>query len=72
MIAVEQIARLAELFDRYNNALDPFSEDCRQAQQQFDALVDNLHTTHALETEVPGFPFRTGASVPRLFAKERP
>jgi len=47
MIPVEQIARLAALYDRYNNALDPLSADCRQAKQQFDELTDTLHATHA-------------------------
>ena len=43
MISVEQIARLADLYDRYNNALDPLSEDSRQAKRLFDELVNNLH-----------------------------
>jgi len=55
MISVEHIARLAELFDRYNNALDPFSEDCRQTKRGFDELVGNLHATHAPEVKVPEF-----------------
>jgi len=49
MIPVEQIARLAELYDRYNNALDPASEDCRQAKRELDELTGSLHTTHAPE-----------------------
>ncbi len=47
MISVEQIARLAALFDRYNNALDPLSEDCRKAKLDFERLADSLHATHA-------------------------
>ena len=47
MISVEHIARLAEFFDRYNNALDPLSEDCRQAKVQFDELAESLHAAHA-------------------------
>ena len=47
MIPVEQIARLAELFDHYNNALDPLSEDCLLAKQQFDESVSCLHSAHA-------------------------
>lgn len=57
MISVEQIARLAEFFDRYNNALDPFSEDCHQAKRGFDELVGNLHATHAPEVKFLEFRF---------------
>ena len=55
MIPVEQIARLAELFDRYNNALDPLSEDCLQARRQFDELTNNLHAARAAELKFPDF-----------------
>ena len=49
MISVEHIARLAEFFDRYNNALDPFSSDCRLAKQQFDELAGRLHAAYGPE-----------------------
>ncbi len=39
MIPGEQIARLAELYDRYNNALDPLSEDCLEARRIFAELA---------------------------------
>ncbi|MBI4327341.1 MAG: hypothetical protein HY674_19070 [Chloroflexi bacterium] len=56
MIAVEQVARLAGLYDRYNNALDPLSEDAVQARRQFDDRVSNLHSAHA--PDVNFFDFR--------------
>ena len=46
MIPVEQIARLADLYDRYNNALDPLSDDCAEAKRLFHELADGLHATH--------------------------
>ena len=49
MIPVEPIAQLAELFDRYNNALDPLSADCLRAKRQFDDLVNGFHATHGPE-----------------------
>jgi hypothetical protein len=55
MIPVEQIAQLAELYDRYNNALDPFSESCREAKRCFDELVGNLHFAHAPDANFHDF-----------------
>jgi hypothetical protein len=72
MIAVEQIARLAELFDRYNNALDPFSADCRLAQQQFDDLVESLHADHAPETKFLDFRFELVRQCRDYLRKNRP
>jgi hypothetical protein len=55
MIPVEQIARLTELYDRHNNALDPLSESCRQAKQGFDELTAALHSAHAPDVKFPDF-----------------
>ena len=55
MISVEHIARLAELYDRYNNALDPFSQDSREARRLFDELVGNLHSAHAPDLQFLDF-----------------
>ena len=55
MIPVEQIARLAELYDRYNNALDPLSVSCRAAKREFEELTVNLHTVRALDVSFPEF-----------------
>ena len=51
MIPVEQIARLAELFDRYNNSLDPFSKDCLAARVEFNDLAGALHLAHAADVD---------------------
>ena len=72
MISTEQIARLAALFDHYNNALDPFSEDCAQAQRQFDALVDSLHLTHAPETKFLDFRFELVRQCRDYLRRNRP
>lgn len=55
MIPVEQIARIAELFDDYNNALDPLSESCQAAKRQFDESCSRLHTTHAADLKFLDF-----------------
>lgn len=47
MIPVEQIARLADLYDRFNNAFDPFSDECHQAKAELEASISNLHSAHA-------------------------
>ncbi len=57
MVSVEQIARLAELYDRYNNALDPLSNDCSQAKRQFDELAASLQSTHASDVNPLNFRF---------------
>ena len=72
MIAVEQIARLAVLFDRYNNALDPFSDDCAEAKQQFDELVESLHASHAPETKVADFRYELVRQCREYLRKNRP
>ncbi|SPE50913.1 hypothetical protein SBV1_1240016 [Verrucomicrobia bacterium] len=51
MIPVELVARLAELYDRYNNALDPLSENARNAKRDFDALMNSLHSARAAEVD---------------------
>ena len=55
MIPVEQIARLAELYDRYNNALDPFSIKCEEPKRSFQELAESLHVAHASEVNFPEF-----------------
>ncbi len=55
MIPVAQIARLAELYDRYNNALDPFSIECEEARRSFQELAESLHAAHASELHFPDF-----------------
>ena len=72
MIPVEHLARLAELYDRYNNALDPFSQDCRQAKEEFDSLVPGLHATHAPEIKFPDFRYELVSRCREYLRKNRP
>jgi hypothetical protein len=58
MIPLERIAQLAELFDRYNNALDPLAETTMEAKVAFEQMVDALHTVYAADID------------PRLFRYE--
>jgi hypothetical protein len=72
MISVEHIARLAELFDRYNNALDPFSSDSRLAKQEFDDLADKLHAAHAPELNFLEFRYELVRQCREYLRKNRP
>jgi hypothetical protein len=72
MIPVEAIARLAELFDRYNNALDPFSEDCRRAKREFDEHAANLHAAHAPDLNFLDFRFELVRQCRDYLRKNRP
>lgn len=42
-ISSSEIAQLAELFDRSEFAIDPTSEECKEATVAFSKLVDTLH-----------------------------
>ena len=62
IISKEELDQLADLFARYDGALDPLADDCREAEFQFNALVQSLH----LEKVRPAHPilslsdFRSG------------
>jgi hypothetical protein len=49
-ISRDDVNRLADLFGRYDGALDPLSEDSQDAEFQFNALVENLHAEKVLPT----------------------
>jgi len=72
MIPGEQIARLAELYDRYNNALDPLSEDCLEARRIFAELATNLHTTHAADVSFLAFRYELVSRCRDYLRKNRP
>ena len=72
MISVEQVARLAVLFDRYNNALDPFSTDCEEAKGEFDELIESLHASHAPETKLFDFRYELVRQCRDYLRKNRP
>jgi hypothetical protein len=72
MIPAATIARVAELYDRYNNALDPVSADCREAKRQFDDVVEALHVTHAPELVISEFRFELVSRCREYLRKNRP
>jgi hypothetical protein len=72
MIPVEQLARLAELYDRYNNALDPLSDDCRRAKRQFDELTEALHAARAPEVNFHDFRYELLKHCREYLRKNRP
>ena len=44
IISRADLDRLADLFGQYDAAIDPLSAACKDAQYQFNALVEKLHT----------------------------
>jgi len=49
MISKEQLARLAELYNDYQNSLKPLSEERASAGRAFRELLQRLHVTHAAD-----------------------
>jgi len=47
MIPPEEVAALAELYDRFAHALDPFSAERDEAEQAFYLKLDHLHSAYA-------------------------
>ena len=72
MIPVEQIARLAELYDRYNNALDPSSEDSQAAKCTFDESVRSLHSARAAAVNFLDFRYELVRHCREYLRKNRP
>jgi len=56
MIAREQLAQLAELYDQYQNSLHPLSPERAEAARLFKDRLASLHVTHA--ADVPFDQFR--------------
>jgi hypothetical protein len=52
MISREQLAQLAEIYDRYQHSLNPLSARRAEAGRQFKDQLATLHATHA-----PDIPF---------------
>jgi len=55
MIPTEEIAQLAELYDRFAHALDPFSEDSDQAEDDFYRKLEDLRCLYASGVEPRDF-----------------
>jgi hypothetical protein len=49
MISRDQLARLAELYDQYQNSLLPLSAARIEAGRQFKKMLESLHSTHAAD-----------------------
>jgi hypothetical protein len=59
MISREQLARLAELYDQYQNSLKPLSPERAIAGRAFKELLSSLHITHAADIPFDDFRRRT-------------
>lgn len=55
MIPADQIAELAQLYDRFAHALDPFSEDRNKAEDAFYLKLEHLRCLHAPRVDVREF-----------------
>jgi hypothetical protein len=55
MIPAEEIAKLAELYDRFAHALDPFSEDRDKAEDAFYLKLDDLRCRFAPRADLREF-----------------
>jgi len=53
-IPAEEIAQLAELYDRFAHALDPFSEDRDTAEDAFYVKLEHLRCLYAPGVDVRG------------------
>jgi hypothetical protein len=51
----EQIEELATLYDRFAHALDPFSKEREQAEEQFYKQLERLHSAIAPQTDFADF-----------------
>ncbi len=51
MIPAEKIAELAELYDRFAHALDPFSEDRDKAEEAFYLKLDDLRRVYSAQID---------------------
>lgn len=47
MIPPDDLKRLAELYDGFAHALDPFSESRDACEAAWETLVEELHRAHA-------------------------
>lgn len=57
MIDLDEIARLAELYDRYANALDRKSPDRALARRQFLARIESLYQQEGTAVSYEAFRF---------------
>ena len=55
MISREQLARLAELYDQYQNSLRPLAPERAEAGRAFRDLLASLHNTHAADVSFDNF-----------------
>ncbi len=55
MIPAENIKELAELYDQFAHALDPFSEQRDKAEDAFYVLMEKLKFTHAPTSDAREF-----------------
>jgi hypothetical protein len=50
-ISDSELAALADLYDRFAHALDPFSQERDLAERQFYSMLSQLHYKHAPEMD---------------------
>ncbi|PWU19215.1 MAG: hypothetical protein C5B50_07130 [Verrucomicrobia bacterium] len=71
MISPETIAEMAELFDRFINALDPNSAEVRKAEEVFNAKASVLHGAHAADVQFRVFYYELLSQCRKYLAKNQ-
>jgi hypothetical protein len=55
MISREQLARVAELYDQYQNSLRPLAPERAAASRAFKEMLSDLHAAHAADVPFDHF-----------------
>jgi hypothetical protein len=71
MISREQLASLAELYDRYQNSLHPLAPERAAAGRAFKELLARLHAAHAADIPSDDFRRETVARCRAYLAKNK-
>ena len=69
MVPAEEIAKLAELYDRFAHALDPFSEDRDKSEDAFYLKLEHLRCLYAPRLDAREFK-REAVRQCKLFLKK--
>jgi len=72
MISRDLLARLAELYDQYQNSLRPLARERIQAGRAFHELLATLHATHAADISFDEFRRETVLRCREYLRKNKP
>jgi hypothetical protein len=72
VISREQLARLAELYDQYQNSLRPLAAERLEAGRVFKKLLAQVHGSHAADIPFETFRKETVARCREYLRKNKP